>query len=83
MHPGVHASGNPDKPAVIMAGSGETVTYAELEDRSTRLARVLREAGIGAGDQAAFLTENQARFFELAWAAQRSGLSHTPRRGAI
>jgi len=26
-HPAVHAAANPDKPAVIMAGSGEIITY--------------------------------------------------------
>jgi long-chain acyl-CoA synthetase len=61
-----------------MAGSGETVTYGQLEERSSRLARLLRERGIGPGDSVAFLSENQARFFELCWAAQRSGLYYTP-----
>ncbi|MXZ53174.1 MAG: hypothetical protein F4Z34_08325, partial [Acidimicrobiaceae bacterium] len=27
MYPGAHAAASPDKPAVIMAGSGETITY--------------------------------------------------------
>ena len=35
MHPSAHAKTHPDKPAYIMAYSGETVTYAELEARST------------------------------------------------
>ena len=39
MYPGTHAATTPDKPAVVMAGTGETVTYAELEERSIRLAR--------------------------------------------
>ena len=33
-HPVVHAAAYPDKPAVIMAGSGETVTYRQLDARS-------------------------------------------------
>ena len=57
-----------------MAGSGALVTYAELEDRSVRLARIWAEAGLGFGDHVALLVENQARFFEVWWAAQRSGL---------
>ena len=60
-----------------MAGSGETVTYAELEERSVRLARVWEDAGLGFGDHVALLIENQARFFEVCWAAQRSGLYYT------
>ena len=27
MHPSIHAAANPDKPAYIMAASGETVTW--------------------------------------------------------
>ena len=34
MYPGEHARLRPDQPAVIMAGSGETLTYHELERRS-------------------------------------------------
>ena len=30
MHPFHHAQSQPDKPAYIMAGSGETVTYGQL-----------------------------------------------------
>ncbi len=62
---------------MVMAGSGEVVTYAELEDRSVRLARVWAEAGLGIDDHVALLIENQARFFEVCWAAQRSGLHYT------
>ena len=60
-----------------MAGSGTVVTYAELEEGSRRLARVWEAAGLGFGDHVAFLIENQARFFEVSWAAQRSGLYYT------
>ena len=30
MHPHIHAKDNPDKPAYIMANSGEVVTYKQL-----------------------------------------------------
>jgi acyl-CoA synthetase (AMP-forming)/AMP-acid ligase II len=60
-----------------MAASGDAITYAELEDRSCRLARVWAEAGLGFGDHVAFLVENQVRFLEVCWAAQRSGLYYT------
>ncbi|HYF46955.1 MAG TPA: AMP-binding protein, partial [Acidimicrobiales bacterium] len=77
MWPGAHAEQRPDHPAVVMAGSGEVVTYAELEERSVRLARVWEQAGLAPGDHVALLIENQPRFFEVCWAAQRSGLHYT------
>ena len=74
MYPGVHAKTHPDKPAVIMAGSGRTTTYAELDDRSLRLAHLLADAGLGPGDHVALLADNQPEAFEVYWAALRSGL---------
>jgi len=60
-----------------MGASGVTVTYAELEDRSARMARALRARGITEGDTIAICMENNRPFFEIAWAAQRSGLRYT------
>src|SRR4051812_34012535 len=74
MYPGQHARETPEQPAVIMATSGETVTYRELDERSIRLARVWRDAGLRRGDHVALLADNQPRYFEVYWAAIRSGL---------
>ena len=74
MYPGAHAETSPQQPAVIMSGSGETLTYAELEDRSLRLARLLAERGLRRGDRVALLSENSPRYSEVYWAALRSGL---------
>ena len=60
-----------------MAGSGETVTYAQLNDRSNQLAQLFWDAGLRFGDHIAVLMENRVEFFELCWAAQRSGLYYT------
>ncbi len=78
MYPGDYVEEQPDKPAVIMNGSGEIVTYRELDERSTQLARLLREAGLRKGDHVAMLMENNAHFLEICWAAMRSGLYMTP-----
>jgi long-chain acyl-CoA synthetase len=67
----------PDKPAVIMAGSGETVTFRELDEESNRLAHLLRAEGLRPGDHIAFMLENHRSFLAIAWAAQRSGLYYT------
>ena len=74
MHPFIHAQTQPQKPAYIMAGSGEVVTYAQLDARSNQGAQLLRSLGLQTGDVIAILMENNARFFEIAWAAQRAGL---------
>src|SRR5690606_30710090 len=74
MHPKDHAQTHPDRPAYIMAGSGETVTYKQLDERSNQGAQLFRSLGLKTGDVIAILMENHPRFFEVAWAAQRSGL---------
>jgi long-chain acyl-CoA synthetase len=72
--PGTFAATTPDKPAVIMAGSGETLTYRELDEGSARLARLLVERGLRRGDVIALLADNSPRVYEVYWAAQRAGL---------
>jgi long-chain acyl-CoA synthetase len=74
MHPYLHAQTQAQKPAYIMAGSGEVVTYGQLDARSNQGARLFRSLGLQAGDVVAILMENNARFFEITWAAQRAGL---------
>ncbi|MFI1460882.1 acyl-CoA synthetase [Nocardia carnea] len=74
MYPGAHVDRFPDKPAVILAETGETLTYRELEDNSVRLARHLHEAGLRKGDHVALLSGNDPTVYEVYWAALRSGL---------
>jgi len=78
MWPGFHAARTPDKAAIVMAGSGEVVTFAELDARSNRLARLFHARGLRWGDHVALCLENSARYLEVVWAAQRSGLVYTP-----
>jgi acyl-CoA synthetase (AMP-forming)/AMP-acid ligase II len=77
MHPGIHAETAPDRPAVIMAGSGETMTYAELEEAANHLSQLFRSLGLEPGDHVAFCVENHPRFLELAWGAHYAGLIYT------
>jgi long-chain acyl-CoA synthetase len=74
MYPRIHAQTHPDRPAVVMTGSGQTVTYAQLEDRSLRLANWFRQAGLRRGDVVALLSDNDVRVFDVYWATQRAGL---------
>lgn len=66
------------KPAVIMAGSGVRLSYAELERQSNQIAQLFRSRGLRPGDHIAVLMENRPEFFPVVWAAQRSGLFYTP-----
>src|SRR3569623_3610559 len=77
MHPSVHARTHPDKPALVMAYSGETVSYGELDARSNQGAHLFRSLGLQTGDAVACFIENHPRYYELLWAAQRSGLRFT------
>ncbi len=77
MYPGLHAVVRPDQPAVVMARSGETVTYRELDERSNRLAHLLRAIGLGRGDHFAVFMENHSRYLECGAAGERSGLYYT------
>ncbi len=74
MYPGPFAACTPDKPALVMSRSREIVTYRELDERSTRLARLLRDRGLRPGDVLALLAENHPGYLEVLWAAMRSGL---------
>lgn len=74
MHPSIHAQECPDRPAIIMAGSGKTETFAELDKASNRFAHLYRENGLQVGDTVAILLDNHPNFFDIVWGAQRSGL---------
>ncbi len=73
-HPGIFAATEPHKLAVVMTGSGETLTYRQLDERANQLAHLFRTQGLVRGDHVALFMENQIRFMEVVWAAFRSGL---------
>src|SRR5579872_2881642 len=77
MYPGRHAEARGDQPAIIMAKSGETISYRELETRSNRLAHLLRAAGLRRLDHYAIFMENHPRYIECCAAGERSGLYYT------
>jgi long-chain acyl-CoA synthetase len=78
MHPHHHAQSHADRPVAIMAETGATLTYGELERRANQGAHLLRSLGIKAGESISVMIENDLSFFELYWAAQRSGVYFTP-----
>jgi len=72
-----HAENQPDKPAIIMATTGETVTFGEFEARANRAAHLLRAAGLKRGDHIAIFMENSTRMLEIEGGAERTGLYYT------
>lgn len=66
-----------DKPAFIMAASGETVSFGMLEACANQGAHVLRSQGIKQGDHIAILMENRREILEVCFAADRAGVYYT------
>jgi long-chain acyl-CoA synthetase len=60
-----------------MAGSGQTLTYSELDRWSNRLAHLLRANGLRRLDHFAVFMENNIRYAECCAAGERAG-STTP-----
>jgi acyl-CoA synthetase (AMP-forming)/AMP-acid ligase II len=54
---------SPDKPAIVMVESGETVSYGELSGRADQYANYFRQLGFAAGDSVAFTLENCPEFY--------------------
>ncbi|MGI9295143.1 MAG: acyl-CoA synthetase [Pseudomonadales bacterium] len=77
-HISTTAATHPNKPAIIMANSGEVITYQTLDERSNQGAQLLRSLGIQAGDHIGFMIENTRQFMEIVQAALRSGIIFTP-----
>lgn len=77
MYAGRHARERAGQAAFIMAGSGETVTYAEYDARTNRLAHLLRAHGLKRLDHYSMFMENNSRYLESCGAGERSGLYYT------
>ncbi|WNF00916.1 long-chain fatty acid--CoA ligase [Streptomyces luomodiensis] len=66
----------PHRAAVVHGGV--QITYAQLHDRSTRLAHHLRHLGVRPGDRVAFLGPNHPSFLETFFAAGQLGAIFVP-----
>ena len=77
MYPGPYARQFADRPAFIMASSGQSLTYAQLEARSNQLAHLLRAQGLQRLGHYAVFMENNAHYLEACVAGERSGLYYT------
>lgn len=74
-----HARTRPDAAALVRAGTGEALGYAELARRAARLAGTLASRhGVGRGDRVAVLALNDVATFELLVACSRLGAALAP-----
>jgi len=63
--------------AVLMYPSLKTRTYEELDDNSIKVANYLYSLGIKIGMHIAIYADNCLEYYDLCWAAQRSGIIFT------
>lgn len=73
----VWAEHQPDKAAAIDP-HGRTRTFAEVNRNANRIVRLLRQAGLKAGDAVAVLMSNRGEFIEVQAATLRGGFRITP-----
>ena len=74
MHPRSIANSHPDNIASIMGDGSGSLSYLELERRANQGAHYFRALGLQSRDAIAMWVTNRTEFFEIYWAAQRSGL---------
>jgi fatty-acyl-CoA synthase len=61
-----------------MAGSGASMTFAEMDAQANRFAQLLRARGFQPDDAFAVLLENRLEYFTLIWGSQRAGTMLVP-----
>ncbi|MBQ0971858.1 amino acid adenylation domain-containing protein [Streptomyces sp. RK31] len=71
------ADRRPDRTAIITA-SGETLTYAELDEQANRVARALRAEGVGPDDRVAVMVERGPRLLIALLGTLKSGGAYVP-----
>jgi long-chain acyl-CoA synthetase len=77
MQPAVWARRQPDRVA-IYDYSGQDRTFGQLNANANRVARLLRQAGLQAGDSVALACSNRAEFCDVLFAVLRVGMRCTP-----
>ena len=76
-YPATYADERPFASAVILARTADTTSWRQLDERSSRIARLFRNIGLRSGDTVALLMENHPAAYEIVWAVLRSGLRYT------
>ena len=78
LHIGTWAALTPDRAAIIEAATGRTITFAQYEAMSNRVAHLARRLGLKPGDHVSILLENRYDFLPYFWGLIRAGLRVTP-----
>ena len=73
-HPSCHAAVRPDHPAVVLADTGEVLSYRHLDEGSNRFAQLLRARGLQPGDRIGVMMRNGLEFPQVYWGATRCGI---------
>ncbi|WP_328940697.1 amino acid adenylation domain-containing protein [Streptomyces sp. NBC_00250] len=68
----------PDRTAVVDDATGESFTFAALDERANRIARVLRERGVRPGDRVAVLMDRCLAMPAAVLGVLKSGGAYTP-----
>lgn len=72
----VHGRDRPGAPALVVGD--RTITFGELDARSSRAAQAFSSAGIGFGDRVAFVERNGAEFFDVVFGLAKLGAVAVP-----
>jgi long-chain acyl-CoA synthetase len=76
-HPRQMLAIEPDKPAIILAGTGRQRSFRELVRGANQWAQHFRRLGLRPGDGIALCLDNHLRYYDLVWAALDAGLYFT------
>lgn len=71
-------AGDPQRAAVVDAGTGRVWTYADLDRRAGQVAQVLRQHGVRRGDHVAWIAWNRGELVEALLACLRIGAALVP-----
>jgi len=69
---------NPHGVALEDAATGRSLTYAALDARAARVAALMAEQGVAAGDRVAVLARNRIEYFELLFGCAKLGAVLVP-----
>jgi acyl-CoA synthetase (AMP-forming)/AMP-acid ligase II len=61
-----------------LTGDGRTVTFAELDERSSRVAQALLAEGVGPGSRVAYVGKNAPEYFDVLFGAAKIGAVVAP-----